>query len=58
MRRYVVAVLVVALVVWSGADGARAQGGAALTVQAATEPPGLDLTATPASSSTTSRKRS
>ncbi len=49
MRRYVVAVLVVALVVWSGADGARAQGGAALTVQAATEPPGLDLTATPAS---------
>jgi peptide/nickel transport system substrate-binding protein len=49
MRRTVVALLVGSLVAWLGPGHAAAQGPASFTVQAATEPPGLDLTATPAS---------
>ena len=49
MRRTVVVVLLMALAAWLGAERAAAQGPSSFTVQAATEPPGLDLTATPAS---------
>jgi peptide/nickel transport system substrate-binding protein len=49
MRRTVLVLLLVALAAWFGADRSAAQGSSSVTVQAATEPPGLDLTATPAS---------
>jgi peptide/nickel transport system substrate-binding protein len=49
MRRTAVVLLLVALVASLGADRAAGQGPSGFTVQAATEPPGLDLTATPAS---------
>ena len=49
MRRTVVVVLLVVLGAWLGAERVASQGASNVTVQGATEPPGLDLTATPAS---------
>ena len=49
MRRTVLTALLLAVILWAGAGGALAQPPSSLTVQVATEPPGLDLTATPAS---------
>lgn len=49
MRRAVLALLLVLAVAAGGVSGAAAQSPSSLVVQVAAEPPGLDLTATPAS---------
>ena len=49
MRRTVVVLVLVAVSAWLGAGRVAGQAPSSLTVQQSTEPPGLDLTATPAS---------
>ena len=49
MRRPVASLIVLLLAAWLAAPGAAAAPGSSLVVQTSTEPPGLDLTASPAS---------